>query len=139
MCFGVMLLWHDSRAFVNYWVSGYLKGVVCLPFSMHVLVVLLCSACIFLGSLPISPHFCYIHTISLLFIHPVGSPLFFYFSGTSSRVGAGLGSFWQSGLMAGLQMGQAFRCSSYLALRSGVPALHVPVHPTSTWNECINS
>ena len=76
---------------------------------------------------------------SLFFIHPVGSPLFFYFSGTGARVGAGLGLFWQARLMAGLQMGQAFRCSSYLALGSAVPALHVPVHPTSTWDERINS
>lgn len=35
---------------------------------------------------------------------------------TGSRVGAGAGSFWQVGLVAGLQMGQVFRCSSYLGL-----------------------
>lgn len=66
---------HNSRAFGDHWVSGYFRGVVCLPFSMHLLVLLLCSACIFLGSLPLFPLFSYIH--SLFLIHPVGSPLFF--------------------------------------------------------------
>ena len=28
---------HDSRALGNHWVSGYLRGVVCLPLSMDVL------------------------------------------------------------------------------------------------------
>ena len=33
-------------------------------------------------------------------------------------VGAGAGFFWQTGLVVGLQVGKALRCSSYFGLRS---------------------
>ena len=36
--------------------------------------------------------------------------------------GTGAGFFWQAGLMAGLKLGQARRCSSYFDLGSAVPA-----------------
>jgi len=58
---------------------------------------------------------------------------------TGSTVQAGAGSFWQVGLVAGLQMGQAFRCSSYLGLVSAVSALHIPGHPISLCDEGVNS
>ena len=38
--------------------------------------------------------------------------------------------FWQAGLMAGLQVGRALRCSGCLCLGSAVPIPHVPGHPT---------
>ena len=41
-------------------------------------------------------------------------------TGTGARAGAGF--FWRAGLVAGLQVGQALRCSSYLGLGSAVPA-----------------
>ena len=45
--------------------------------------------------------------------------------------GPGEGSFWQAGLLAGLRVGQALRCSSYLGLGSAVPAPQIPGHPTA--------
>ena len=56
--------------------------------------------------------------IVLFIIYPVGSPLFLQFSVTV----AGAGFFLWAGLVAGLQVGQALRCSSYLGLGSAVPA-----------------
>ena len=58
---------------------------------------------------------------------------------TGSKVEAGAGSFWQVGLVAGLQMGQAFRCSSNLGLCSAVSALHIPGHPISLCDEGVSS
>jgi len=105
--------------FGDHWASGSFEGAMHAP--LHVLVVLLCSvyrvfSCSlpFLGS-PISPP-----PIVLII---VGSPLFFQFS----VMGAGAGFFWQAGLVAGLQVGQALKCSSCLDLGS---AAHVPGHPT---------
>ena len=40
--------------------------------------------------------------------------------------------------MAGLQVGQALRCSGYLGLRSAVPAHPVPGNPTSICDFGIN-
>ena len=37
-------------------------------------------------------------------------------------VGAGAWFFWWAGLITGLQVGQALRCSSYLGMGSAVPA-----------------
>ena len=124
----------DSRTFGDHWVSGSLKGAMHAP--LHVLVVLLCSvywvfSCSLhsLHSLPLSSPF--IFYIVLFIIDPVGFPLFFQFSVT----GAGAGFFWWAEQVAGLQVGQALRCSSYLGLGSAVPASHVPSHPTSICDE----
>ena len=68
----------------------------------------------FLGS-PLFPPFLFYS-----FIHYLGSPLFFLFNQTGA--GAGELFFCWVGLMAGLQVGQALRCSSYLGLGSAVPA-----------------
>ena len=103
----------DSRAFADHWVSGSLEGAM---INLHVLAVLLCSvyravACSlhFLGSPPQSPFF-----IVFFIIYPVGSPLFFPFSVTGGGAGFRAGFLRQAGLMTGLQVGQALRCSSYL-------------------------
>ena len=50
---------------------------------------------------------------------------------------AGAG-FWLGGLVAGLQVGRALRCSGYLSLRSAVPAHPVPGNPTFICNLGIN-
>lgn len=71
--------------------------------------------------------------IVLLIIYPVGSSLFFQF-----RVaGAGAGFFWQVEFVAGLQVGQALRCSSHLGLGLAVPAPHVHGHLTCICDEGI--
>ena len=54
---------------------------------------------------------------------------------TGAGVGAGAGYFWRAGLLAGLQVWQALRCSSYLGLGSAVLAPHVPGSPTSICGE----
>ena len=104
--------------FGDHWVSGSLEVAMRMP--LHMLVVLLCSAyrvfsCSlpFLSSPPFPPFF-----IVLVIIYPVGSPLLLQFSVS----GAGAGFFWWAGLVDGLQVGQALRCSSYLGLESAVPA-----------------
>ena len=112
-----MALWHflalhycvgrDSRAFGDHWVSGSLKGA--MRALLHVLVVLLCSAC---TSPPLSCLPFFFFNIVLFIIYPVGSPLFFQFSvtgvgsGAGAGAGAGAGFFWQAGLVTGLQVGQ---------------------------------
>ena len=52
--------------------------------------------------------------------------------------GSGAGFFWQAGLMAGLQAGQALGCSGCLGLGSAVPVPHVPGHQTSICDEGVN-
>ena len=106
------LCWACLQGFCRHWVSGSLEGVM---LNLHVLAVLLCSvyrafACSlhFIGSPPLSPLF----LIVFFTIYPVGSPLFFQFSVTGGGAGVRAGFLWQAGLMAGLQVGQARRCSS---------------------------
>ena len=52
--------------------------------------------------------------------------------------GLGQGFFWQAGLVAGLQVGQALRCSGCLGSGSAVPDPHVRWHRTSICDEGIN-
>ena len=137
---------HDSRAFGDHWVSGSLKEVMCAP--LHVLVVILCSAyrafsCSLLFSrLPtlISPFILYflhslIHYLATRFstVLPVQCDRCWGGGGAWDRV-----FFWWAGLVAGLQVGRALRCSGCLGLGSVVPAPHVPGHPTSICDEGIH-
>ena len=131
---------HDSRAFGNHCVSGSLKGL-CMC-HLHMPVVLLCSAyrafsfsLLFQGSPPLSPPF----ILYFYIVFYIGSQLFFQFSVIGCWDGGwGRVFFWQAGLVAGLQVGQALRCSGCLGLGSAVPAPHVPWHRTSICDEGIN-
>ena len=58
----------------------------------------------------------------LFIIYPVDSPLSFQFSVTGAGAEAGIGFLWKVGLVPGLQVGQAHRCSCYLGLGSAVSA-----------------
>ena len=89
---------HDSRACGDHWVSSSLKGAMCAP--LHLLVVLLCSmyraflcTLLFQGSPPLSRHLYFIFYIVLFSICPVGSPLFFQFRVTGAWAGPGAGFF----------------------------------------------
>ena len=110
----------------NHRVSSSLLWAMHAPF--HVLVALLYSTyrtfhvatVAFSRILPsLLFFFWFLFFIVLFVIYPVGSPLFFQFRVTGAWAGVG---FWQVGLMAGLWLGQALRCSSYLGLGSAVPA-----------------
>ena len=121
--------------FGDHWVSGSLEGVMHAP--LHMFAVLLCSAYTvfscslpFLGYPPFPPPLFF---IVAFIIHPAGSPLSFQFS----VMGAGAGFFWWVGLVAGLQRGQALRCSSCLGLGVSTSSPHVPGHTTSICNEGI--
>ena len=51
--------------------------------------------------------------------------------------GAGVGFFWQAGLVAGLQVGWARGCSGCLGLGSAVLVPHVPGHPPFICDEWV--
>ena len=115
-CFVVLGM--TQGLFGNHLVSTCLKGATCAP--LRVLVVLFCSAyrvsscCLhFLGSPP------YLH-LFYTFIH---CPHSNFPSILSIQCDGCWGwVFLAVGVVAGLQGGQALRCSSCLGLGSGVPA-----------------
>ena len=131
----------DSWAFGEHQVSGSLKGAMRARLTM--LVVLLCPAhqvfsgsLHFLGSLPLTPFFSFI--LLYFFLLSTSQVLNCSSSATGAREGAWCRVFL-AGLLAGLQVRQAIRCSSYLGLRSAVLAPHVPDHPTAICDKVLNS